>query len=178
MAKSGTRTKGKPADAGIRIALWAVVAVLLGGALYVCSRTLWGAVARRPEFELDPLALNLNGAPEWVNAATMALELRKELAEVPRGRSLFDPEIVQTMRDELRSSPWVLDVTAVERQLPNCLLVKALFRKPAAVLLMGGRHYLVDADGRPAGRAVPTQGGLRAAQRRDGGRDRRQQELG
>jgi hypothetical protein len=145
MAKSSSRTT--TAHPGVRFALWVAVTILAGGALCLASRTVWQAMTRRPEFELNPLALGLSGCPEWVNAQQMSLELRKELADVPSGRSVFDRDIVAAVRDELRRSPWVLDVTAVRRELPNSLQVKAIFRKPMGLVLMGGRQYLVDADG-------------------------------
>jgi hypothetical protein len=104
-------------------------------------------VVRRPEFQVDPLALDLSGCPDWVNAEQMGRELRGELGRVPTGRSIFDPDIAGAVQRELNASPWVLEVRAVERQLPNTLLVRALFRKPAGRVLMAGRQYLVDAEG-------------------------------
>jgi hypothetical protein len=51
------------------------------------------------------------------------------------------------VRAVLEDSPWIVEVTQVRRELPNNLQVRARFRKPAGLVLAGGKTYMVDVDG-------------------------------
>ena len=119
----------------------------MGAAAWIAAGTAWSAVERRPEFQVDLLALSLNACPDWVNADRMGSELRKQLSSAPQGKSIFDRDIAAAVARQLDNSPWVLEVKSVQRMLPNNLLVTAVFRKPAALVLMAGRHYMVDRAG-------------------------------
>ncbi len=151
MAKRAIRNGKRPARRLPRRALtamlWVGVVLLMGGAVCLGSRAAWQAISHRPEFRLDPLALNLSGHPRWVNGPAMARELRSRLSQVPRGRAIFDRDIARTIAQELGRSPWVLEVTKVEKKLPDTFLVEAIFRKPAGLVLMDGTHYMVDSRG-------------------------------
>lgn len=151
MAKSTKKikAKGAPRDwtPAFRGATWVVVAAVLAAALWLGVKTAWAAMAGRPEFRVEPLALAVNAYPAWVRGEGMVNELREQLALVPADRSIFDPDIAAMVRAALDDSAWTLEVTQVRRELPNSLQVKARFRKPAGLVLVGGKTYMVDADG-------------------------------
>jgi len=151
VSKSTARNTSAPGRSALKWALKlllpAVMAALVGAAVWFGSRKLWRGVVHRPEFQVEPLALSLNGFPDWIDGARMTEELRKELGRLPRTNSLFRKDLAHAVRHELRASPWVLDVTRVERQLPNTLAVKASFRKPMGQVLFADRLYMVDGDG-------------------------------
>ncbi|MHC4480102.1 MAG: hypothetical protein ACYS1C_03920 [Planctomycetota bacterium] len=67
MAKS-SRAAHKTVGPGVRFLLWFVVGIVAAGAVWLGCRSLWASVVRRPEFQVDPLALDLSGCPDWVNA--------------------------------------------------------------------------------------------------------------
>jgi len=151
VSKSTARNTSAPGRSALKWALKlllpAVMAALVGAAVWFGSRKLWRGVVHRPEFQVVPVALSLNGFPDWIDGARMTDELRRELGRLPRTNSLFRKDLAHAVRHELRASPWVLDVTRVERQLPNTLAVKASFRKPMGQVLFADRLYMVDGDG-------------------------------
>jgi hypothetical protein len=151
MARSRTRSKGAGPRPAARLALrgflWLAVAGMVLTALCIGGQSVWGAVLARPEFQVRPAALTLNGRPEWVNGPAMTLELRQCLGSLPPRVPLFAGHLALAVQRELLASPWVLAVTSVERRLPDWLSVAAAFRKPAGVVFVGGRRYMVDQDG-------------------------------
>ncbi len=151
MAKSSRkRSKGRRnASAGpwLRAALYLAVALLVGGSLAVGARAAWRALARRAEFRVDTLALDLTACPGYVNAEQMAPQVRPYLDHVGPGRSIFEADLAAEVAGRLGRCPWIVEVTRVERALPNRLRVRAAFRRPVAVALVDGRHYMLDAEG-------------------------------
>ncbi len=132
----------------MKVLLPVTAAALVCAAVWLGCREVWRAVLRRPEFQVDPVALSLNEFPEWINGPRMEEELRKELSRLPQTKSLFKRDLAHAVQHELLASPWVLDVTRVERKLPNALAVNASFRKPTGQVLFANRLRMVDNDGR------------------------------
>jgi hypothetical protein len=126
--------------------VWLLVAAALAAGGWFGSQAAWSALAGRPEFRIDSM-LELDGCPPWVRSAAMSAQLRQALRGEPYGRSLFDPGTAITVAAALRESPWVLEVRTVERRLPNSLRAGLTFRKPAGVVWMNRKRYMVDRDG-------------------------------
>jgi len=131
----------------LRASAWLIVMGITATALGIGAHTIWASMAKQPQFRLNPRALSLNGFPQWVQPEPMAAELHKELIALPAGASIFTQDLAYAVQRELRSSPWVLDVTRVQRKLPNRLVVGAVFRKPAGRVFFRGESFLVDEDG-------------------------------
>jgi hypothetical protein len=151
MAKSKAKNRQKPprpaARFVLRLCLWLGSLAAVAVAVCMGSRTLWAAVVRQPQFRVNPSALSLNGHPDWVRGRPMARALHVELSSLPDAASIFTGDLAHRLQHELRGSPWVLDVTRVQRSLPDKLIIKPVFRKPAGVVLFRGQYLLVDADG-------------------------------
>lgn len=151
MARSAASTKKesshRASSRALKAALWVFLVALVSAAIWFGSRKVWESVVHRPEFQVNARAISLNTCPYWVDGPRMAQELSKELAELPESESLFERDLAHAVQHELRSSPWVLDVTRVRRRMPSTLLVKAVFRRPAAVVLFGTQQYMIDRDG-------------------------------
>jgi len=125
--------------------LLAICALAAGG--WLGTRAAWSGLVGRPEFRLDALTLALDDCPPWVRPLPMARQLRGALSGEPHGRSLLDADVAHIVAGRLRQSPWVLQVATVQRRLPNSLLAGLVFRKPAGIVWMDGKRYLVDRDG-------------------------------
>jgi hypothetical protein len=161
MAKSRKKTtrtkkpkkKAKPLPPAIRFigrALpWLVVLALLGTAAWKGTVAGWDAIASRPEFQLELRAINLNGFPAWVNGPVLQKDLRASLSVLPPNASIFSKSAAAAVGETLGRCPWVVEVQAVQRQLPNRLTARVTFRKPVALATWGGKHYMVDRDGVP-----------------------------
>lgn len=152
MAKSmngaGKRTGGLASRLPLRALWWAGAVLVVAVAAALGTRALWRKTAARPEFAVDPLALTPGAYPAWVKGAKITGEIRGRLAQVPSGRSIFDRGLAAAVGHALQRSPWIAEVTSVERNLPNSLKVTIVFRKPAGLVAMGGRQYMVDKQGR------------------------------
>ncbi len=72
-----------------------------------------------------------------------------------KGTSIFKADL-GAMVARLRAHPWIKDAS-VKRELPDCLRLTLIERKPAAVALAGGARYLVDTEGMVLAR-VPEEG--------------------
>jgi hypothetical protein len=133
----------------VRVLAYTLLIALLAGAGYVGARSAWAAVVARPQFRLDLQAFTLGDSPQWVNADAMSRQLRLQLAPIPAGVSVFQRDLTGAVYQQLSGCPYLLRVQAVERRLPNTLLVEASFRKPAGVAIWGNGHYMLDEDGVP-----------------------------
>ena len=149
MARSRSRSSVASAmrRVPVRPLVWAVVALLATGSVCLAARSVWLGLTHRPEFTVRTMALELQDCPEWVNGPELSRELRGDLRTVPRNQSVFDAGLAHAVARALGRSPWVLEVQAVKRRLPNGLEVSATFRRPAGLVRTGGRLYMVDADG-------------------------------
>ncbi len=153
MAKKQRSKKSKPARLPrgplVRVAAYLVLAGLLAGAGYVGATTAWDAIASSPRFQLDLQAFNLAGGPSWVKAPAMSREVRRQLEALPAGASIFNRDLTAAVYQQLSGCPYLLQVQAVQRRLPNTLNIQASFRKPAGIALWNGTAYMVDQDGFP-----------------------------
>jgi len=145
--KNNRKKPTRPPAAFLRVAAWLLLAGLLCAAGWVGAVTAWQAVARSPQFRLDLQASALGETPAWVKAGAMSRELQQHLAELPAGISIFHPDVAAAVHRRLSACPWLLEVRGVERRLPNTLLIKGAFRKPAGIAVWGGSRYLIDGEG-------------------------------
>jgi len=154
-----------------RAFLWLAVVGLLAAACAVAARTVWSAVASNARFTVQfDRDVELPEFPDWVIRKPMEQLVRDELRAIPGSMSIFEtrmdrgradgaafrrsaPELVHAA---LGAIPWIEQVEAVEKVLPNRLAVRLRFRRPAAVVLWEGRRHLVDREGRWLG----VEGGL------------------
>jgi hypothetical protein len=138
--------------------LWAITLLLLASSVVFGSWHAWRYIARQPEFQVSLEAFSLNDAPEWVKAGPMSTELRETLREGWTGdprddrnhtmeASIFASDTAAAIARALRRSPWLVEVTRVERRLPNSMHIEADFRQPAGVVFYEQQTYMVDTDG-------------------------------
>ena len=125
-----------------------VVGILLAVGLCLAGRAAWAGLAQRHEFRLSTAALSFSSCPPCVRPDPMLRELRKELSATLGDVSIFEPDLCNTIQQKLRGSHWVVDVTEVQRRLPNCLGMEIVFREPVAIVEAGGKFYMADRDGR------------------------------
>jgi hypothetical protein len=147
------RTSGRPQiiehlkQASVRWAARAVVAGLALAAFWFGARKIWAAIAQRPDFTVRASGLSFKTCPPCVQADAMTVLLRHFLESTVEGASVFSRELCETVQEDLRSCPWVLEVKGVRRLMPNKLQVDIVFREPAASVEAGGKRYVIDAGG-------------------------------
>jgi len=146
MARKKTRKTPHAARRLWKPAAWLLAIAVLAAGGWFGSQAAWSMLARRPEFRIDAM-LELDDCPQWVRAGPMSWQLRQALDGEPSGRSLLDPGAAHTVAALLQRSPWVLEVGAVRRRLPNSLCTALTYRMPAGVVWMAGKRYMVDRDG-------------------------------
>jgi len=127
--------------------LWAAAVLLAGVALVLGSRTVWRSIVRQPQFRVHALAIAPADYPEYIDGARMTQDVRSLLSRVPGDSSIFDKHLALAVQRQLRNCPWVLRVNSVHREMPNSLEAGLVFRKPAGIVSMGGRQYMVDGQG-------------------------------
>jgi hypothetical protein len=94
-------------------------------------------------------AVQLTRTPRWMPEA-LAWHIVEELT--PRGASLADADLAQTVYERAAANPWVQRVGRV-RVRPNTdapggvVRCELTFRRPAARVRVGSRHVYVDAEG-------------------------------
>ncbi|NLW49471.1 MAG: hypothetical protein GXY85_01325 [Candidatus Brocadiaceae bacterium] len=149
-AKKSKAAKSRSGPAFVLQLLWktAVGLLVLAGLAaggWFGVRTAWGALAERPEFQIA--GFDLDDCPPWVRGAAMGRQLREALRGEPCGRSVLDPEVAELVAARLGASPWVLRVDAVRRRMPDRLHIALTFRKPAGIVWLNAKRYMVDRDG-------------------------------
>jgi cell division septal protein FtsQ len=127
--------------------LWAAAILVTGAAVVLGSRTVWREIARQPQFRVHTLAIAPTDYPEYIDGARMTREVRRLLGRLPGSKSIFDRDLASAVQRELRRCPWVLHMNTVRREMPNSLEVGLVFRKPAGIVSMNGRQYMVDGQG-------------------------------
>lgn len=150
MAKKTSKRDDAAAGAGRmarRCLIWAAVLGLVVTALWLGATQVWAAIARRPEFVLDPSALSFRNCPPCVRGDEMADELREQLTVALGNASIFEEDLCHRVQNELRARPWVLEVKSVRRVMPHKLDVAVVFREPAGLVEFGNETYMLDADG-------------------------------
>lgn len=119
--------------------------VLGGGAAGAVK--LWAYIRQHPAFAVDPSSLNFGRCATCIKREPMLENLRRQLSALPSPVSIFKNDLARAVAHELRACPWVLEVTRIERRLPNELSAEIEFRKPAAMVQYSGSRYLIDRDG-------------------------------
>lgn len=133
----------------MRVVAWTVLAGLVGAAGWVGAVRAWDAIAQSGQFQLDLQASALGETPAWVKGGPMSREIQQQLAALPAGVSVFNPDVAAAVHRQLSACPWLLEVGGVERRLPNTLQIQGTFRKPAGIAVWGGSRCLIDGDGYP-----------------------------
>jgi hypothetical protein len=95
-------------------------------------------------FRVDPAQIKLGEMPEFV-PDRVAGEL-EALAQV-EPRSVFDPSLASDLKASLARHPWVKEVSATHRMLPNRVTVDLKLRVPSALVDVGAWRLTVDALG-------------------------------
>jgi hypothetical protein len=145
---SGSQARGRTAALyALRLLLWIAVPGILLIATGMGLKTVWHNIANRPEFRLDPNALRFTSKPDSLRSGPILQALQKEIRGVLSDTPIFKRDICHAVQHELRASPWILDVQAVRRQLPDRLSVTAVFRTPAAIVKYNGQDYMIDTWG-------------------------------
>ena len=121
---------------------------LLIGALVASGA--WLALARDraldlKDFQLSPSSLEFVSKPEWLKGS---LEQQlKNFGWTGEKISLLDADAARKVAAALSANPMVKEVQSVERAFPDRIRATVELREPAALVLRGGRYYLVDAEG-------------------------------
>jgi len=112
----------------------------LGLVVLLIHREVFAFIAQRKQFSAPPLKTAV--APRWANSQG------EELVRIDaRGRSLFDPKLVEQVGQQFEACPWVRKVTAVERVFPDKLLIKFEYRRAHVAVKRENGFVLVDRDG-------------------------------
>ena len=114
--------------------------VILAG-VYVGGVAMWRAAMQDPTFTVGGDTLSLSGAfcPE------AEAELRR-LGRMVKGRSLLDPDLLEDLRCDYESSPWVKRVCLMRRVFPNQLAIEFVLRSPVAQIRQSRYYWMVDSD--------------------------------
>jgi hypothetical protein len=118
---------------GVFVAGFALVVLLV-------HREVFSFITKSRQFSAPELKTAL--APRWANSQG------EELIRIEGGgKSIFDPQLVESIGRKFEASPWIKKVTAVERVFPDKLLVKFEYRKPHAAIRRENGYVLIDRDG-------------------------------
>ncbi|MBS3761985.1 MAG: hypothetical protein KGZ25_01655 [Planctomycetes bacterium] len=131
----------------LRIVLPLGIVTLIGLGTSLGIRSAASALNKRPEFALSPSTMTFQSRPPCVRKIEMLQELRDKLRTVTEGSTIFDKQLCYRAQQKLREAPWVVDVKRVQRVLPNRLSLNLVFRKPAGIVEINDKRYLVDPDG-------------------------------
>ncbi len=130
----------------------AVAAVPFGAILMILAVGLFASVHAylsawaegRSEFRFERVPIQIASLPDWAPRG-----LEKDLApcvEPPKGTGLFTPGVLDRVRVQVASSPWVESVASVRALYPNRIEVDLILREPAAYVTdPTGGHILIDA---------------------------------
>lgn len=121
--------------------------MLTGGARAIHSAVSW--LNQRDAYLVDFSDVILEPAPPaWIKSGREGLlERVRERAGRPERISALDVDLKSLANDFRRESPWVLAVDRVDRAYPNRLTVHLAYRRPAALLRIGGAEVILDRDG-------------------------------
>lgn len=113
-----------------------------------------GAYALRRQAPPATLQVSLPGRPAWVDAEIAASLVQAAAQQI--GPDPFHRDDLVAARASLIETGWFQDVTQVTRQDAGRVEIQARFVEPAAVVRdSGGRHHLVDFEGRLLPRSYP-----------------------
>jgi len=103
-------------------------------------------VEAMPRFrvELSGLDLYNPGDFPWMKGEEM-----RELLRIPferRDKSIFDPTLLNDVRQTFLRNPWVAGVDMVQRRYPNTVTFKVRLRRPVAYVSNAQRFYLADGE--------------------------------
>lgn len=112
----------------------------LGLVVLLIHREVFSFIAQRKQFAAPRMESAV--APKWSTSQG------QEVVRIDtRGRSLFDPKLVEQVGQQFETCPWVRKVTGVERVFPDKLLVKFEYRRAHVAVKRENGFVLVDRDG-------------------------------
>lgn len=121
-------------------ALRALYVLGLGLVVLLIHRDVFAFISARKQFAAPPLKTAV--APKWANSQG------EEVVRIDvRGRSLFDPKLVEEVGRQFEACPWVRQVNGVERVFPDKLLIKFEYRRAHVAVKRENGYVLVDRDG-------------------------------
>jgi len=151
--KSGKRKSGTkrwwqgPFLVLLRTTSWLIVIGALFTGLLMGVDAVWNVFTEHPSFALTPQSFSFN-TPEYVKEREMKKILREHIDEViGEDAHIFDRNLTENIEERLLDLPWPAEIKEIRRLLPNKLLARIDFRKPAGKVMFDRRIYFVDTDG-------------------------------
>lgn len=158
--KSRTAADGRKGRLNRRIASGVMRVLLVAaiiGAATLGLRHLRRYVLAQPTFARNVARIELADRPEWMSD-WLARQIRLELAGGQEAHKTLDPQLARRVHEAAQGCPWIraLHEVRVERRPEGpddttCgagrVIVRAEWRRPAAVGVWGEREEYVDAEG-------------------------------
>ncbi|MEQ8766804.1 MAG: hypothetical protein RL885_23020 [Planctomycetota bacterium] len=134
-----------PARRGILYLIAGGVTLVAGTVLVL--HAMYRQIQKRPDFHVDPLAVELVAAPEWL-PDPLARDLQYGHGLPAQPISVFASGLEQIVAERYAKHPWVETVHAVHVVYPGQVEVELELRRPAAFVQSGdGRALPIDRHG-------------------------------
>ncbi len=120
----------------IRVLVTLAVVVFLGWGLQVAWQQVAPSVIHRDRYLLTADHITTTALPEWITADVRTEVVRNSALD--RRLSVLDDAFVSVVRDAFVLHPWVESVDQITKSYPPQVHVDLTFRRPAAVVELGG----------------------------------------
>jgi hypothetical protein len=122
--------------------------VLIGAGVARSWRTALNWLARRPHYQSSFREIELSPAPPpWIKSGRAGLLLHvRDGAKWPERFSSLELDLGDLRLAFQRESPWVQEVTSIERTYPNRLVVHLYYREPVAYVPMAAQSPSIFLD--------------------------------
>jgi len=120
----------------IRVVVVLAVVVFLGWGLQLAWQQVAPSVIHRDRYLLTANHITTTALPEWITADVRAEVVHNSALD--RRLSVLDDAFVNVVRDAFVLHPWVESVDRITKSYPPQVHVDLTFRRPAAVVELGG----------------------------------------
>lgn len=132
----------------VRRALYALA--LLAAACGICAaiwRNVRDDVYALPEYQAPVAELHATPAPAWLHPRTNVRNDVVRDASLSGNMSVLNDRLTVDIARAFALHPWVAEVVSVRKQFPARIDVELEYRRPACVVALPGKTYVVDAAG-------------------------------
>ena len=102
-------------------------------------------LSQRSEYRLRSSEIQIPDPPSWVPASLV--EQVCERSELPDELSVLEEDLAQRIAEAFEQHPWVEGRVNVQLSVPAAIRVDFEYRKPVAMVAIGGGFYPVDNEG-------------------------------